>query len=735
LQAGARPLPEYELVQRLGRGGVGEVWKARGPGGYPVALKFLQLDAAAGTVEQRSLDALKNADVRHPQLVAVFGVWQRDDYLVVAMELGDRTLLDCLNEYRRQGQAGIPAAELLEYLREAAKGLDHLNARGIQHRDVKPQNFLLVGGGVKVADFGMAKLLRHSQSGHSGSMTPAYAPPEFFHNEVSRQSDQYSLAVTYCQLRSGRLPFEGHPAALAAGHLFQPPDLSMLPEAERPAVARALDKSPAGRWPSCRAFIDGLAPHLTRAAPEAEAPPLASEPLASTCSEPPPPLELAEIAPLTVTAGQSRSVEVRVQRRHCSGPVRLEVEGLPDQVRSEPVTLAAEAASTCLQVAAAEDAAAAVQTARVLARLGNVQAVREVQVTVLPRPGLRLLPVADVALEPGQGHTLDVQVERQNCPGKITLQFVDLLPGVRARLAAPAPANDNQVPVRLLAADDAAAASRAVRLLARTAAGVRAECSFRLTVRPAVVNSVGMKFVRILPGKFLMGSPEDEKDRGEDEPLHEVEITRPFYLGVYPVTQAEYGRMMKRNPSWFAKDGSGRDKVRGMDTEAFPVENVSWEDAQEFCRALAALPAEGQAGRAYRLPTEAEWEYACRGPAGTNDPFHFGTALSPEQANYGVNLGRPCRVGSYPANAWGLYDLHGNVWEWCQDWYDKDCYRNGPRRDPQGPGEGDRRVLRGGSWNDLGWDCRAAIRSALAPRYRNVNIGFRLVLVPGDGAR
>jgi serine/threonine protein kinase len=196
-------------------------------------------------------------------LLAVFGVWQTEGQLVIATELGEKTLLDRLQESIGQGGVGIEAEELLGYMAEAAEGIDLLNSghedqAGIQHRDIKPSNLLLVGGSVKVADFGLARLLDHDGADHSGRMTPAYAAPEFFDGRIAAQSDQYSLAVTYCQLRSGRLPFTGTAAELMAGHLNKEPDLTMLPECERPVVARALAKKPADRWPSCRAFVEAL---------------------------------------------------------------------------------------------------------------------------------------------------------------------------------------------------------------------------------------------------------------------------------------------------------------------------------------------------------------------------------------------------------------------------------------------------------------------------------------------
>ncbi len=266
LRTGARPVEGYTLIERLGRGGFGEVWKATGPGGFLVALKFVPLDGNVGAVELRALEVIKT--IRHPHLLANFGAWQQDGALIIAMELADRTLLDRFREAAGQGFTGIPAPEIFEHFLDAARALDYLNEPrhpgggsgplGIQHRDIKPQNLLLVGGSVKVADFGLARVLENSTTGHTGSMTPSYAAPEFFDHKTSSQSDQYSLAITYCHLRGGRLPFEGNPAAVIAGHVMREPDLSMIPEIERPAVARALAKSPRDRWPSCRAFVQAV---------------------------------------------------------------------------------------------------------------------------------------------------------------------------------------------------------------------------------------------------------------------------------------------------------------------------------------------------------------------------------------------------------------------------------------------------------------------------------------------
>jgi formylglycine-generating enzyme required for sulfatase activity len=262
---------------------------------------------------------------------------------------------------------------------------------------------------------------------------------------------------------------------------------------------------------------------------------------------------------------------------------------------------------------------------------------------------------------------------------------------------------------------------------------------------PTITNSIGMKLVFVKPGVFLMGSPSTEEDRNDDEHQHEVEITRPFYVGVHEVTQEQYECVMLKNPSWFSPIGGGQNQVKGMDTRQFPVDSVSWEDAVKFCRRLSELPEEKMNERTYRLPTEAEWEYICRGGPffkKPSPPFYFGNSLSPTQANFDGNypyggaakdvyLERPTKVGSYPANPLGLYDLHGNVWEWCADWYDAKYYNRSPRQDPQGPENGERRVMRGGSWYNHGRDCRAAYRISLAPGGHGNFYGFRVVLFVG----
>jgi formylglycine-generating enzyme required for sulfatase activity len=241
--------------------------------------------------------------------------------------------------------------------------------------------------------------------------------------------------------------------------------------------------------------------------------------------------------------------------------------------------------------------------------------------------------------------------------------------------------------------------------------------------------------VKIPAGSFLMGSPEDEPERSEVEgPQHEVTLGA-FWMAQTPITQAQWravagwqkgGRDLEPDPSEFK--GANR-----------PVEQVSWFDAQEFCRRLSQ-----RTGRRYTLPSEAQWEYACR--AGSTTPFHFGATLTPELANYdgnyvhgngpkGTYRQQTIDVASFPANAWALHDMHGNVYEWCEDhWHDSYNFAPGDDQPWLIPAAADDapRLLRGGSWLSLPWYCRSAFRNFIHPVSRDLIIGFRVCCLPQD---
>jgi len=236
-----------------------------------------------------------------------------------------------------------------------------------------------------------------------------------------------------------------------------------------------------------------------------------------------------------------------------------------------------------------------------------------------------------------------------------------------------------------------------------------------------ITNSIGMKLVLIPKGTFTMGSPESEEGRQDNETQHSVTISKDYYLGVYEVTQAQYEKVMGKNLSDF------QGVIVDNENAELPVENVSWDDAVEFCKKLSAQPEEKEAGRVYRLPTESEWEYACRAGSKTAYSFDDEEGLLPEYGWFDRNSSnRTHTVGLLEPNAWGLYDMHGNVWELCSDWYGE--YPNEPVSDPNGPTKGTHRVLRGGSWYDFAACCKSTIRFRLDPSGLGNSLGFRVAL-------
>jgi serine/threonine protein kinase len=269
LHIGKQACPGYRLVRLLGRGGFADVWEAERPDGRRLALKFLVADSqSVAAREIRSIRAI--SQLRHPNLIRIDDVWSADGRVVIAMELAEASLLDLLNlslaEYHEPLQ-GHYACRLLSPVAEA---LDFLNTHqhligerrvGIQHCDVKPSNLLLFGDTVKLADFGLSAWTSSSLQSHRRGGTPDFTAPEVFRGRLSDWTDQFALAVTYCQLRSGRLPYTDTPARLEHTYIRPHPFLGMLTEKERPILARALDRCPEQRWPSCREFLAHLS-HL-----------------------------------------------------------------------------------------------------------------------------------------------------------------------------------------------------------------------------------------------------------------------------------------------------------------------------------------------------------------------------------------------------------------------------------------------------------------------------------------
>lgn len=425
IETQAEPIPGYRLIERLGCGGFGEVWKAEAPGGLLKAIKFVygdlhSMDQSGGARALQELKALERIKtVRHPYILTLERCDIVDGQLVIVMELADRSLWDRFRECRNQGLPGIPRAELLGYLYEAAEALDFMNERyNLQHLDIKPQNLFLVFNHVKVADFGLVKVVEGTQASVTGGVTPVYAAPEtLLDGQVTRFSDQYSLAIVYQEMLTGQRPFTGsNTRQLIMQRLQSGPNLSSLPLSDQPIVGRALAKVPTERFASCRDFV--LA--LLYAAPGARPP--------THLDETPGPPRLTPVIPAGdgehLTPSATTPTNVVAPKLHGLGetpPLSGGSSRLASKERSEPEAEPVPVSTRPEQVGDG------VLTPSLVIGLGgfglaSLQAFRKQLERRLPTtanlPHLRLLGV-DLELEPGVSRGLatdEVLITRLNRP-------------------------------------------------------------------------------------------------------------------------------------------------------------------------------------------------------------------------------------------------------------------------------------------------------------------------------
>lgn len=771
LSPGEHPIEGYTLVKRLGDGGAGEVWLASTPGGWHnAALKFLRLDRPLARAEAGHLERLKR--VQHEHLLRVLMSWETSDYMILHMELAQGSLADELTAHRRAGEPGIPAGKLLDYLRQAALGIDYLNVeKNMVHRDVKPANLLLVNGVLKVADFGLATALDASAGTNTGGYTANYAAPELFTREKTPWTDQYALAVTYCELLSGQFPFTGNVNQVMFKHAYDPPDLTMLAEAERLVVNRALAKDPTHRWSTCSEFI-------------AELTKLSAQPAR---------VRLRPLSPLTVTAGHGAEVIIEVDRESCPSALEVTVSGLPAGVEATPIAVPAGATEVRLRLQTGPDALPGRRSILVGVRAGSVSDEQELALTIRAAVVERLIVrVPDaVDLRTGQISGIKIAVVREHVTGDVRLEWKDLPAGVRPDKAdLVVPANQDETTLSLCASWGARDDS-IVRLVAQIG-GLDAQAVARLHINriaPPKLDStggglemaavrqaqhhwaeyLGVKIVETIdlggvkmqaqlvpPGKFWMGSPDDDDDAFTDEkPRHKVKISQPFFISRTPVTIGQFRAFVEssRHQCESETDGEGGwgyseawggfemsrsfswKNTGWQQSDDHPVVNVTWGDAHKFVRWLRRVTS-----LVAQLPTEDEWEYACR--AGTTTRYYSGDSATslegfanvadvsfrrarPDEADkstaFDFDDGFPFTspVAKYKPNHLGLFDMIGNVWEWCADGV-RD-YRTEVKADPALG-----RITRGGCWDTGPAYCRIATRGRQFPSYRSHFVGFRI---------
>jgi eukaryotic-like serine/threonine-protein kinase len=675
----------YFILDKLGAGGMGVVFKARHRRlGRIVALKILPPSLARGKDLllrfRREVDVA--ARLSHPNIVSVLDANEDRGVQFMTMEFIQGNDLDRLV---RDGGA-LPVDQALDCVIQAARGLEAAHSQGIVHRDIKPGNLMVDEAGiVRVLDLGLARLVEAAnpfgettpgpltQSGTYMGTVDFMAPEQGVDSRrVDHRADIYSLGCTLCYLLTGRAPFDGsNVLARLVAHQERPP-ASLC--AVRPNVPKSIDavyqkmmaKKPADRPTSMTEVIT----------------------LLETCRSPSAPAE--EVRSGLKTFAQSVILKRATPRATMSdSPVFKGDEhivlSLGPQPKREDILFDHQEPNRPSAPAASE-----------------------------PSP----LPLRRAPNQPRPS-------QKSRAPA-LTLAALALL--VMAGLATylitrtrPGPGEKRSAAIKI---DKPAEGARADTASEHLTTGV--------TPVPNTINSIGMKLALIPAGEFVMGAHALEVDADKWEaPRHGVKISRPFYLGVTEVTQGQYRAVTGKNPSKF----SGSDDL--------PVECVGWYDAVAYCNALSAkegrppfyriegrsvLVFEGN-DAGYRLPTEAEWEYACR--AGTTGRFHFGSDAGDLDlyAWYrGDSYDSSHPVGEKRANDFGLFDMHGNVWEWCADWFGGSYYRESPAIDPPGPSRGDRRVYRGGSWNHDPRLCRATTRHTMPPDTRDNRLGFRVAL-------
>jgi formylglycine-generating enzyme required for sulfatase activity/tRNA A-37 threonylcarbamoyl transferase component Bud32 len=744
----------YRIISRLGAGGMGVAYRAWDEtAGLPVVIKipkkaFLE-DPKFAERFAREIRLLQGFE--HPHIVPIVDVGEHDGLPFVVMRflpggsLANRRLRDEQGMVRPN-----PPGMLHLWLPAVADALDHVHANGVVHRDVKPANiFFDAYWNAFLGDFGIAKIVEESDSfdrentltaTSMGIGTPDYMAPEQFTPKpvLDGRTDQYALAVTVYEMLAGTRPFTGSTAHIVVEVTTQPPPrldrlVRGLPDTLVAAVHQGLAKQPGERFATCRDFASALLRDVTPLATETDLARL----LCPDCGN---------LLKLPGSAAGRKGKCPRCQKEMkvaddlgalwlLDEARRQEETGTVVDVASDPgFAFGEEAGEGSLADFKPVSGTTRIERAARRSRKGLTAWINAHGLAVAAVLGLlAVIPWAILALGTGGSEVRDLKAKLRAATARerdlagdvaeleaardtLQQQLAEAASGragaVKQAESAEADKQALQARITDLEATLAAAKPASPPEPDAPTAGKQAE----ILARPPITNSIGMKLKLIPAGSFMMGSEDGEAN---EKPVHEVRITKPFYLGVTEVTNAQWEAVMGvETPSkWTEADR--------------PVETVSWNDAVEFCKKLSGRPEERALGRVYRLPTEAEWEYACR--AGTTTKWASGDdeGTLGEFAWLDTNSsGQTHNVGGKRPNAWGLYDMHGNVWEWCSDWYG--TYAAGAVADPTGPAGGSYRVFRGGSWSHPARYCRSASRHWSVPSSRSSYLGFRLALSPSE---
>jgi eukaryotic-like serine/threonine-protein kinase len=669
-------LGPFVLLELLGEGGMGRVFKAQQTRlGRIVALKVIRREKVTKpqVVLRFHQEITAASKLSHPNVAFALDADEADGLHYFAMEYVEG--IDLTKLVRERGQ--LPVHVACEYIRQAAIGLQHAFEKGLVHRDVKPSNLIVTPKGqVKVLDLGLA-MLYDNPGGDDGNRvtqeglvlgTPDFLAPEQAQNPlgVDIRADVYALGATLYYLLTARVPYEAtSPTDKLLQHVTAPP----------PSLLRYRPDAP----PQLDATIQWLMAKRPEDRPQTpSAVAMALQPFCPSQTVAMPQTAATGYTNATVTYQAGPATSVPVHGEYASEP---------------PTVVYPQAATPMTQVAYAP-------------------------------------PQTEVA-GPLSWQESDIQSAGLESANRPTIR-------IRQR---PEQKSNPYITYGIFAVLGLMALSVFILIMVYAVPSIVGPLS---PPNDEYTNNFGMKLNLIKPGSFTMGSADGEPGhKAEEGPTGSVQISQPYYIGVTEVTYGQYYNIMKKSPP-----NPEAKKIR-LANQA-PVDSVTWNDAVDFCRKLNELDRGKRQGWLYRLPTEAEWEYACRG--GTTEPFAFGDKILlnkhaifdlDEEDRQGTRLGevngdkamgeldkrRPHPVGSPRiANGFGLFDMHGNVWEWCSDFYEDTAYSQRSATDPSGPATGNWHSIRGGSWGEPANQCRSATRRGMAPDARKPDVGFRVVL-------